>query len=202
MGEARAESKRLDEAKKCFEAALILGYHVGLDAPVENQFGFSIQIQVEASLALAEYYLVLEDREKYLLYAENARAKEKERQVLELNKQAKLHDFRGGKIGELMEYARNGNNLLLRRYVLNLLVMLKLAGEQLPLRRDIRDTIPLEYSHTFTSLTPADSQEIVRLFRAIQQQDASDFMRNHAGDLLTTSPLQLASVVNKMLGKG
>ena len=199
MGREQIEEGAPEKGLRTLEAALIMGVHLGQSAPVFSQFNFGNQIEVQASKALASYYLSVNNLAKYRLFNEYVGQKERELNTIRLSRQDFMHKFKAGKVEPLFEYARRGENNLLRAYVMNYLLLLKLAGEQQPLRKDILNEIPIESSEALKRVGPGDSEEIVELFREIQREDPDPYLRSHANQLLSMHPFELPRAVRVVL---
>jgi len=201
-GRDRIAKGDTEKGLRSMEAALIMGFHLGQSAPVFKQFSTSIRIEVDAGKALAEYYASVNDMGKYKLFNEFVSARQGQLDIMRLSRQDFRHKFKAGKIEALMDYARDGGNDLLRSYVMNYLVLLKLAGEQKPLRKDLLNEIPIESSQAFKMVGPGDSEDIAELFRGIQKEDPNHFLRSHANQLLSMHPFELQRAVRILLGTG
>jgi len=174
------------------EVALILGYHLGLHAPVLNQFSVSNAIQILAGSALADHYLNKEnstekDSSKYHLFTEFVNDKKRDQIQIRLTLENFRQEFLKGKLSELMTYARDGENDLIRAFVMKVLVVVKLTGEQQPLPGKIKKKIPLKFHSVFQSIRRGDSEDIAELFDTIKERDSNQFLQKEADYLLTLS---------------
>lgn len=201
LGRERIAQGDTEGGLRALEAALVMGIHLGQSAPNIGQFSVGCQMEVQASKALAAYYLEVNDLARYRLFNEYIGHKERELNLVRLTRQDFLYKFKAGKIGTLMDYARNGEYDLLQAHAMNYLILLKLAGEQQPLRRDILNEIPIEFSEPLKRVGPADSEEIAELFREIQRQSPNPFLKSHANQLLSMHPFELARAARVMLGE-
>jgi hypothetical protein len=109
-------------------------------------------------------------------------------------------DFNAGKIESLTNYAKTGDNVVLRAYCMSLLNLIRMAAEQQPLNKSLFDAIPLESHQPFNSIAPGANEKIVALYREIEKTDESDFLRSHAAALLSMNALNLPRLVKKLLG--
>jgi hypothetical protein len=189
-----------ERARQELETALILGIHIGQQCYGMKQFQVSNKIQQIASEALAEYYLDRDNRDNYKIFIEFLKEKQNTEKKFNLKKREILYDFQARRFRDLVNYAENGDDIVLRAHAMNLLTLLKLAGEQRPMRRDILENIPLEYHSVFNSVTPGVSREIDGLLQEIRSNSSDPFLQVHAAELLKTNPIRLKAAVGSYLG--
>ena len=199
VGNDRIERKLEELGLASLESALIFGVHLSQYAPVRSQITTGNRIQMSASRSLADYYENLGNKEKAVLFLEYSKAKEREIDALLLKRRSLLHDFNAGRVQQLMSFSEAGEDMILRAYAMNLLVLLKLAGEQQPLRSDVLQAIPLEASTAFKKISFADSKEIEDLLYDIEQRDKNNFIRSHSKELLSLNSIQLKRGIRVML---
>lgn len=201
LGRQKIARGEVEAGIRSMEAALIIGFHVVQDAPVYFQYSTGCQIQIESAGKLADYYLNAGNRDKYRLFFDYASRKERELAQLRHARQDLLQKLRAGRIKELMEYAQSGENILLRGEAMNLLTLIKLIGEQQPLRRDIENIIPIAYSTTIKTVGQQDSEQIAELFRNLEQKDPNGYIRSHATRLQELNAPNLPRVIRTVLAQ-
>lgn len=199
LGKEHIQNEDFEEGRRCYEAVFMLGIHLSDSALARNQLAMGVNLQAMAGKQLANYYMNRGNQEKYMLFLEYIREQQYQWQMMLLSWQELAHDFNSGQFRKLMDFALSEEHEILRGDAMDYLSLIKLAGEQLPLRRDVREVIPRQSQMTFNSIKPGDSEEIKQFLQMMQASEKSAFLRIHAGELLSMNPRQLRSVIETLL---
>jgi hypothetical protein len=199
IGKDLMAAEKEQEGREYIEAAVRIGIQLAKDSPVYIQRVVGLVLQSLAAEDLALSYPEMEEKETRRTISDFSLQKRREqRQLNQIFEELKKR-FINGRIELLMEYAREGDTVIHRAHAMRLLALLKIAGQNQPLRADISDIVPVECRTTFSTVTAGDSEEIADLFRDIAGRDRNVFLRKHAGALLMTSLLDLKEGIEVLL---
>lgn len=199
LGKHQIAGREVEEGLRNIEAALIMGVHLAQKPLTRDQYVRPRRMQQVAAGALGAYYASQGKNEKSRQLQEYVRSRDREIKALSYDLESLKIDFNAARFGELIEFVQSRQNTLLRAEAMNLLVLIKLAAEQLPLNRETMNLIPLESAEAFKRVSPSDGNQVTQLLTNIQTHERDGFLRDHATKLLAVKPYDLIKAVDTVL---